>query len=121
MSSTNAEDPIDDQPMPLLDHLIELRRRLMWSVSSFMVCFLICYHFSDVLFYWLADPLAQRAPGKQHRVCGAVLARAGVRGGVGGGGGGAGGGRWVGWYGPVAVIVNKARKGVCNGRVKNTL
>ena len=30
-------------------------------------------------------------------------------------------GRWVGWYGPVAVIVNKARKGVCNGRVKNTL
>ena len=58
MSSTNAEDPIDDQPMPLLDHLIELRRRLMWSVSSFMVCFLICYHFSDVLFYWLADPLA---------------------------------------------------------------
>ena len=58
MSSTNAEDPIDDQPMPLHDHLIELRRRLMWSVSSFMVCFLICYHFSDVLFYWLADPLA---------------------------------------------------------------
>ena len=58
MSSTDAEDPIDDQPMPLLDHLIELRRRLMWSVSAFMVCFIICYHFSDTLFFWLADPLA---------------------------------------------------------------
>ena len=30
-------------------------------------------------------------------------------------------GRRVGWYGPVAVNVYTARKGVCNGGVKNTL
>ena len=27
----------------------------------------------------------------------------------------------VGWYGPAAVNVHTARKGVCNGRVKNAL
>ena len=27
-------DPIDDKPMPLLEHLIELRRRLMWSIGG---------------------------------------------------------------------------------------
>ena len=30
-------------------------------------------------------------------------------------------GRWVGWYGPVAVKVYTARKGVCNGGVANAL
>jgi sec-independent protein translocase protein TatC len=52
------EDVIDDKPMPLLDHLIELRRRLMWSIGAFLICFFICYHFSGTIFSWLADPLA---------------------------------------------------------------
>ena len=29
MSDTETNDPIDDKPMPLLDHLLELRRRLL--------------------------------------------------------------------------------------------
>jgi sec-independent protein translocase protein TatC len=56
--ATPEEDVIDDKPMPLLDHLVELRRRLMWSIGAFMICFLVCYHFSDTIFFWLADPLA---------------------------------------------------------------
>ncbi|HEY0207339.1 MAG TPA: twin-arginine translocase subunit TatC, partial [Acetobacteraceae bacterium] len=32
--------------MPLLDHLIELRTRLPWSMGAFMLCFFVCYHFS---------------------------------------------------------------------------
>ena len=31
------DDPIDDKPMPLLDHLIELRRRLLWSIVAFLI------------------------------------------------------------------------------------
>jgi sec-independent protein translocase protein TatC len=52
------EDPINDKPMPLLDHLIELRRRLLWSVVAFMICFVGAYYISDDIYYFLAKPLA---------------------------------------------------------------
>lgn len=52
------EDPIDDTPMPLLAHLTELRRRLMWSMAAFMVCFFLCYAFSRNIYSFLAQPLA---------------------------------------------------------------
>jgi sec-independent protein translocase protein TatC len=45
--------------MPLLDHLIELRRRLIWSAVAFLICFMIAYYFSSALYYFLAEPLAQ--------------------------------------------------------------
>ena len=60
------------------------------------------------------------------QVGGGVAGLLGGQGGPGGvcGGGPGGGeaglvGRRVGWYGPVAVNVNTARKGVCNGGIKN--
>jgi len=52
------DDPINDKPMPLLDHLMELRRRLMYSMIAFMAAFLICYYFSSQIYYFLAEPLA---------------------------------------------------------------
>ncbi|HUB48219.1 MAG TPA: twin-arginine translocase subunit TatC [Acetobacteraceae bacterium] len=52
------EDPIDDKPMPLLDHLVELRRRLMWSIAAFFISFVVCYYFSNRIYYFLAQPLA---------------------------------------------------------------
>ncbi len=52
------DDPINDKPMPLLDHLIELRRRLLWSGVAFAVCFAFCYHFSTEIYSFLAQPLA---------------------------------------------------------------
>jgi sec-independent protein translocase protein TatC len=53
------DDPIDDKPMPLLEHLIELRRRLMYSAAAFLITFLVSYHFSGQIFYFLAKPLAR--------------------------------------------------------------
>ncbi len=65
--SENTEDHIDDQPMPLLDHLIELRTRLMWSVVAFMVAFAVSYHFAGHIYNFLAQPLvsAMEARGEQ--------------------------------------------------------
>ena len=52
------EDSLDDKPMPLLEHLVELRRRLLWSAVAFFLAFFICYHFSAAIYSFLAQPLA---------------------------------------------------------------
>jgi len=67
MSDTDTNDPIDDKPMPLLDHLLELRTRLMWSIVAFFVAFLVCYYFSAQIYSFLARPLADvlKAQGGQ--------------------------------------------------------
>lgn len=54
----HIDDPIDDKPMPLLDHLMELRRRLIYAIVAFMAAFAICYYFSSAIYYFLAEPLA---------------------------------------------------------------
>ncbi len=51
-------DEINDKEMPLLEHLAELRKRLMWSVGTFLLVFIVCYHFAPVLYDFLAAPLA---------------------------------------------------------------
>ncbi len=53
--------------MPLLEHLVELRRRLLWSAIAFVLAFAVCYHFSQAIYLFLAQPLAQimRQKGEQ--------------------------------------------------------
>jgi sec-independent protein translocase protein TatC len=58
MADIEEEDPIHDKPMPLLEHLMELRRRLMWSAGAFIVCFMGSYYFSNKIYFFLAEPLA---------------------------------------------------------------
>jgi sec-independent protein translocase protein TatC len=53
-----ADDTIDDKAMPLLAHLVELRRRLMWSFGAFLLCFGLCFHFSRAIYSFLCEPLA---------------------------------------------------------------
>ncbi|HEY0419752.1 MAG TPA: twin-arginine translocase subunit TatC [Acetobacteraceae bacterium] len=71
MAKTEEEDVIDDKPRPLLDHLIELRRRLMWSVAAFAIAFVFCYHFSTQVYGFLAQPLVDilsRQSGEPRRM-----------------------------------------------------
>ena len=44
--------------MPLLDHLIELRQRLLISVVALFAVFLVSFFFAETLFEFLAQPLA---------------------------------------------------------------
>jgi sec-independent protein translocase protein TatC len=53
-----AEPIIEDKKMPLLEHLVELRRRLIYSFIAFILAFLVCYHFSQDIFAFLVRPLA---------------------------------------------------------------
>src|SRR5215831_18538762 len=48
----------DDKKMPLIDHLVELRRRLLYSVLALVIAFFVCFFFAQHIFNFLAQPLA---------------------------------------------------------------
>ena len=55
---------IDETKQPLLEHLIELRRRLLWSLATLIVFFFICFHFAENIFAVLVQPLLKAGQGK---------------------------------------------------------
>ncbi|MBN9508257.1 MAG: twin-arginine translocase subunit TatC, partial [Alphaproteobacteria bacterium] len=50
--------------MPLLEHLVELRRRLLVSMAAFLLAFFVCYYFSSEIYGFLARPLADALAAK---------------------------------------------------------
>src|SRR6185369_1713584 len=55
---------IDDTKAPLLDHLIELRRRLLWVVGTLLLAFFVCLAFARPIFAILVQPLLAAGQGK---------------------------------------------------------
>jgi sec-independent protein translocase protein TatC len=55
---------IDESKAPLLDHLIELRRRLLWSFAAMAVAFGVCLYFARPIFAVLVQPLLAAGQGK---------------------------------------------------------
>lgn len=55
---------IDQSRAPLLDHLIELRRRLLWCVAAVAVAFGICLYFARPIFAFLVQPLLMAGQGR---------------------------------------------------------
>ena len=53
---------IDDTQAPLLDHLIELRARLVRCLLALVVCFLVSLYFVDPILGFLVQPLKQAFP-----------------------------------------------------------
>ena len=55
---------IDESQAPLLEHLIELRRRLLFSFAALGVAFAICLYFARPIFAFLVQPLVAAGQGK---------------------------------------------------------
>ncbi len=49
-------DDIDASKAPLIDHLIELRQRLLWSIAGIAVAFLVCIFFAKDIYNILVLP-----------------------------------------------------------------
>jgi len=55
---------IDETRAPLLEHLIELRRRLLWSVAVLAVLFFASLYFAQQIFAFLVQPLLAAGQGR---------------------------------------------------------
>ena len=66
MSDRTAEDEaeIEKSKAPLLDHLIELRRRIIWSLVVFALAFIVCFAFAKYIYAFLTLPLAHALEGQ---------------------------------------------------------
>ena len=51
------------EKLPLVQHLIELRRSLLHSVTAIVIFFLILFPFADEIYTFIAAPIVQAIPG----------------------------------------------------------
>jgi sec-independent protein translocase protein TatC len=58
---------IDDRQLPLLDHLVEFRNRLMYSAIAIFLGFVVCYFFAEDIYQFLVQPLADAYQGQTGR------------------------------------------------------
>ncbi|MBS0363117.1 MAG: twin-arginine translocase subunit TatC [Proteobacteria bacterium] len=56
MSATHDDDEIEASRAPLLDHLVELRQRLINCIIAVFLAFLFCFYFSTQAYKFLAHP-----------------------------------------------------------------
>ncbi|KZL19132.1 Sec-independent protein translocase protein TatC [Pseudovibrio axinellae] len=56
-----SDNEVEDSRAPLIEHLIELRSRLMKSVIAISIAFAVCFYFSNDLFNFLVLPFEQAA------------------------------------------------------------
>ena len=59
---------IDESQAPLLDHLIELRARLLRAIAAIAVSFGVCLYFASDIFGFLIRPLTQAFPAGQGKL-----------------------------------------------------
>ena len=57
-----APDPVKTAELTLVDHLIELRDRIMKSLVAILVVFLSLFYFSNDIYTFVAGPLLAVLP-----------------------------------------------------------
>ncbi len=63
-------DDIDDSSAPLIEHLAELRNRLIWAASAFIIAMLLCFVVAEPILDFLLNPIeeAMRSLGNPNPV-----------------------------------------------------
>lgn len=62
-NNTEHENDSSEQPqMPLVEHLLELRNRLLKMVLAVIICFSVIYPFANELYLWLSEPIRSLLP-----------------------------------------------------------
>jgi sec-independent protein translocase protein TatC len=59
MSPRDAKDEIDDTSAPLIEHLAELRTRLIWSVLAFVIGIVVAFAVAEPILQFLLRPIEQ--------------------------------------------------------------
>ena len=71
MKSPTADDEaaIEATKAPLMEHLVELRKRLIYSILAFLGCFVVCFFEAKPIYAFLTAPLANALPpGAAHHL-----------------------------------------------------
>ena len=64
----DGHDEIEASKAPLMDHLIELRQRLIHSLIAFVIMFLGCFYFAKPIYNILVWPFVNVAGPKAHLI-----------------------------------------------------
>ena len=56
-AQTQRPDEIDDSSAPLIEHLAELRSRLIWSALAFIAAMVVCYMVWQPIYNFLTQPI----------------------------------------------------------------
>ncbi|MFP4238647.1 MAG: twin-arginine translocase subunit TatC, partial [Rhodosalinus sp.] len=75
MTKADEVDEIDDSQAPLIEHLAELRTRLIRSVLAFIVGMVICFTVWNPIFDFLTRPLCDAMAVRGMTDCGLILIR----------------------------------------------
>jgi len=67
MTDDPREDELEKGKMPLFEHLVELRKRLLYSIIAFLILLAPCWYFSREIYDFLARPLAMALAGQTGR------------------------------------------------------
>ena len=69
----SADDEIQDSSAPLIEHLAELRQRLIYSFVAFIIGMIICFTIWNTIFDFLTHPLCSAMALRGHSDCGLIL------------------------------------------------
>ena len=65
-------DDIEESSAPLIEHLTELRNRILYSLAAFIVCMVICFSVWNPIFNFMTQPICDALANRQQD-CGLVL------------------------------------------------
>ncbi|RJL07010.1 twin-arginine translocase subunit TatC [Paracoccus aestuarii] len=72
MATKTSKDDIDDSSAPLIEHLAELRTRIIWSVVAFITAMVLCYTVWNPIYNFLTQPICH-ALEERGQECGLIL------------------------------------------------